>query len=48
MAKGIAKKEAIREVAKRRGVSRREVYNAVERANQTDSEVRSQAEEEQE
>lgn len=48
MAKGIAKKEAIREVAKRRGVSRREVYNAVERANQTNSEVRSQAEEEQE
>lgn len=32
MEEGMAKKEAIREIAKRTGVSRREVYNAVETA----------------
>ena len=32
MADGVPKKEAIRETAKRLGVARRDVYNAVEQA----------------
>ena len=35
MEAGTAKKEAIREVAKRLGVARRDVYNAVEAAQDT-------------